>query len=316
MAFEKILEFYSQKDSEGITNIERIEKNQKVMRRTADTPKDKSFEFTDGTIYEDYPTGMVVLDGKLIGLGIHIYNEDIYPLQHFEIYLRNCGLTGSLELTGCEDMVFLDVYSNEINKIVTGSMPAMRIFGVQNNCLEELDVSGMPACQGIDAGKNKIGSIDVSANLELVELYINDNEISDIDLSANEKIKYFYCQNNRLEVLDAKANPLLRHLNATGNPLKEIKCMAPQNPEGLPLELHAGEGGHVGLRFNPVYNAQWKETGEWEQCYFAYPLAGYDFKGWTDEAGNCLSTEEEYHDQYGAGRILTADFMKHTKLKK
>ena len=39
----------------------------------------------------------------------------------------------------------------------------------------------------------------------------------------------------------------------------------PQREEKLPLELFAEEGGCVGINFNPVYNAQWKETGEWQQ---------------------------------------------------
>ena len=184
----------------------------------------------------------------------------------------------------------------------------MRILGLQNNDISALDVSGLPVVQGIDIGKNRISQLDVSANPELVELYINDNAFSEIDLSHNRRLKYFYCQNNHIETLDTTHNPLLRHLNATGNPLREIRAWAPQRAEPLPLTLHSNSGGHVGLRFNPVYNAQWKETGEWQQSYEAYPSEGYRFAGWYDETAALVSDQAIWIDEYGASRVLTARF--------
>ena len=165
----------------------------------------------------------------------------------------------------------------------------------------------MPSCQGIDAGMNKLKEIDVSRNPELVELYINDNAFTEIDLSHNPKLKYFYCHNNHIAELDTRLNPLLRHLNATGNPMKSIRSLAPQREKKLPLELYAGDGGCVGLKFNPVYNAQWKETGEWQQSYYAYPDDGFRFDGWY-ENGEKVSEEETWIDEYGTSRILQARF--------
>ena len=97
-------------------------------------------------------------------------------------------------------------------------------------------------------------------------------------------------------------------LNATGCPLTEILSLAPQREQPLPLQLTSGEGGHVGLKFNPVYNAQWKETGEWQQTYFAYPQEKYIFKGWYSPDGTLLSTQEQWQDEYGSSRILQAVF--------
>ena len=141
-----------------------------------------------------------------------------------------------------------------------------------------------------------------------VELYINDNGFSAIDLGGCPKLKYFYCHNNRIQELDTRANPLLRHLNATGNPLKRIRSLAPQREERLPLELTADGPGTVGMQCNPVYNAQWKETGEWRQTYYAYPQEGHEFLGWYDAAGVLLSQEAAWLDEYGASRVLTARF--------
>lgn len=187
---------------------------------------------------------------------------------------------------------------------------ALRILGLQDNRIESLDVRDLAACQGIDAGMNRLQTLDVSRNSELVELYINDNQFSEIDLTSCPKLKYFYCHNNQIEKLDTRDNPLLRHLNATDNPMIEILSLAPQRDDRLPLELRAEGPGTVGLKFNPVYDAQWKETGEWQQTYYAYPQNGAYFAGWFDSQDDKLSQEPEWIDEYGASRVLTAKFYK------
>ena len=319
---ERFLEF---EDDESVSNREKIIANQHVIRRIPTTDKSKSYESVDKAVEKDapdgtktgrsckngeYPAGVVIENGRLIGFGIHIFNEDIYPLQSFEIYLRNCGLCGPLDLSGQKDLLFVDVYHNRINAIDVSGDISLRILGIQDNNIAALDVTDLKACQGIDAGKNKLKSLDVSRNRELVELYINDNEFTEIDLSACPKLKYFYCHNNRITELDTTANPLLRHLNATGNPMRSIKALTPQREERLPLELKAEGDGYVGLKFNPVYNAQWKETGEWQQSYYAAPAEGHRFEGWYDGAGAWVSGEQEWFDEYGASRVLTARFVK------
>ena len=309
-ALRRLCGFFEQTDENGVSNLEKVRKYQQILRRVETTDKSKSVETVDSTSSGSaLPSGIVIENGKIIGFGIHIYNEDVYPLKSFEIYLRKCGLSGVLDLSGCGDMVFVDIYHNKVCSVTTGFLPSMRIFGVQDNLLEALDVTQMPACQGIDAGMNRLKTLDVSKNPELVELYINDNAFTGIDLTHNPKLKYFYCHNNQISELDTRSNPLLRHLNATGNPLKLIRSLAPQRDECLPLEISAGKGGAVGLKFNPVYNAQWKETGEWQQSYYAYPDEGFRFLGWY-ENGAKVSESETWIDEYGASRVLNAVFIK------
>ena len=305
---KQLLDFFAIADESGESNLDKVHKYQKVLRRVETTDKSKSVEAVENDAEAgDIPNGIIMENGKIIGLGIRIYNEDVYPLKSFEINLRSCGLVGELDVSDCTDMVFLDLYHNRIASIRSKNMPSMRIFGVQDNRLESIDVSEMPSCQGIDAGMNRLREIDVSRNPELVELYINDNAFTEIDLSHNPKLKYFYCHNNHIAALDTRANPLLRHLNATRNPMKSIRSLAPQREEKLPLELYAGDGGYVGLKFNPVYNAQWKETGEWQQSCFAYPEEGFRFVGWY-ENGVKVSDDETWIDEYGASRVLKAMF--------
>lgn len=301
--------FMDIRDSEGLSNREKIKKNQHIIRRIPTTDKSKSYEDAGTPAKEKaFPPGTVIRDGRLIGFGIHILNEDIYPLQSFEIYLRKCGLTGQLDLSGCNDLLFVDLYHNGITGIDVTGAKALRILGLQDNRIESLDVRDLTACQGIDAGMNRLQTLDVSRNPELVELYINDNRFSEIDLKPCPKLKYFYCHKNHIEKLDTTANPLLRHLNATDNPMKEIHSLAPQRDGRLPLSLKADGPGTVGLKYNPVYDAQWKETGEWQQTYYAYPQEGASFDGWFDNQGEKLSEKPEWVDEYGASRVLTARF--------
>lgn len=307
---EGIERFLDHADAEGITNREKITANQHIIRRIDTTDKSKSYEDSDSSTQTGgYPAGAVIENGRLIGFGIHIFNEDIYPLQSFEIYLRNCGLCGPLDLSEQKDLLFVDIYHNNVDAIDVRGDRSLRILGIQDNRISSLDVTDLLACQGIDAGRNRLSSLDVSNNKELVELYINDNRLTEIDLSACPKLRYFYCHNNGITELDTTANPLLRHLNATGNPMSSIKALAPQREEKLPLQLKAEGEGHVGLKFNPVYNAQWKETGEWQQSYYAYPADGHVFEGWYDETGAKVSGGTEWFDEYGASRVLTARFV-------
>ena len=303
--------FFAQADEEGISNAEKAEQRHHVIRRLQSTPKDKSYEDSGAEAQQGadgLPIGVVEVDGKLVGFGIHILNEDVYPLQSFEIYLRGCDLVGDVDLSGCADMVFVDLYRNRISSVEVSGMPSLRILGLQGNEISALDPTELPACQGIDIGMNRLGSIDVSCNPELVELYVNDNCLTELDTSHNGKLKYLRCQNNGITSLDTTGNPLLRHLYATGNPMDSIRAWAPGDEGGRPLELVAGDGGHVGLSFNPIYNAQWKETGEWEQSYHAYPCDGYEFAGWFDKSGVLVSQEADWMDEYGTSRVLQARF--------
>ena len=179
---EQVNAFLEQRGPDGCTNRERIEQNQRVIRRVSTTDKTRSYE--DAGPGQGSHDGVVVQDGKLIGFGIHIFNEDIYPLQSFEIYLRNCGLTGHLDLSGCGDLLFVDVYHNEIDSVDVGGDTSLQILGIQDNRISTLDVGDLISCKGIDAGKNRLASLDVSCCHELVELDINDNGFSAIDLGG------------------------------------------------------------------------------------------------------------------------------------
>lgn len=287
---KRIAAFLSQTDENGVTNAEKA-------GGSAAAP--------DGC-----PGVIQDADGRFIGFGIHILNESVYPIEQFELFLRDKGMTGTLDLSDCRDLVFLDVYRNRITAANVENQTSMRILGLQDNRISALDVRTLRACQGIDVGKNRLTELDVSKNTELVEFYIHFNAFTAVDLSHNPKLKYFWCNGNRITHLDMTKNPLLRHLDCTDNPLTEVRACAPQKDAFEPLTLTAGVGGYVGLKFCPVYTPQWKETGEWQQRYVAEPLDGFRFDGWYDASGARVSDEQTWVDEYGASRVLTARFLR------
>lgn len=288
---ERLNAFFAQSDEAGKTNAEKAGYD-------ASQPDQRSA----GVITDEA--------GRFIGLGIHIQNENVYPIEQFELFLRDKDLTGRLDLSRCRDVVFIDVYRNRISAADVHGMDSLRILGLQCNEIAALDVGTLFACQGIDVGKNRLSALDVSNNGELVELYIHGNRFTNIDLSHNPKLKYFWCNDNRISMLDTTANPLLRHLDCTNNPLTGLVACAPGSDGAGKIALHAEAGGYVGVKFCPVYNEKWKETGEWRQTYFAYPNEGYAFDGWYDAQGGCVCTLAEWVVTYGQCADLRARFCK------
>lgn len=99
-----------------------------------------------------------------------------------EIFLGNNELS-SLDISGCNELIYLEVFINE---------------------LDEIDLSNNPILEGLVANKNDLEAIDISKNSELLDLRLSGNSLSKIDVSANEK----------LERLDLEKNPLSDELKS------------------------------------------------------------------------------------------------------
>ena len=115
---KRIAAFLSQTDENGVTNAEKA---------------------GGSTAAPDGCPGVIQdADGRFIGFGIHILNESVYPIEKFELFLRDKDLTGRLDLSGCSDLVFLDVYRNAISSADVTGQTAMRILGEHRDLLDAL----------------------------------------------------------------------------------------------------------------------------------------------------------------------------------
>lgn len=294
----QLANFFEQCDADGVSNAE------KIGGFSAENVKEAS-----GIIYDE--------NDRLVGIGIHIFNEDVYPIQSSQAFYRGLGLTGSLNTNNFEDCVFMELYRNDLTEVSLKNMPALRILGYRGcKNLHSIDTSECPALQGLDAGICGCDSFDMSKNPELVEFYCDDNRnITSVDISKNPKLKYFYCHKNNIAEFDGMNNPLLRHVDTTENPMIHLKCWAPrpdhedERGEDEFIELTAGEGGFVGILFKPIYNEKWKETGEWQQKFVASPKDGFEFIAWIDDkTGKTVSTDSTMDVEIGTAAQMTATF--------
>ena len=78
-------------------------------------------------------------------------------------------------------------------------------------------------------------------------------------------------------------------------------------------EHHVAHGGGSGGPDVDAVIDERRETGEWQQSYYACPDEGRSFKGWYDETGKLVSADAVWNDEYGTSRILTAEFEKQTE---
>lgn len=287
---EKVIRFFAETDENGVSNAEKIPGGFDEAHP----------ENCEGLIFDE--------QGRFIGMGIDIQNENIYPIEKFKLYYQGLRLVGNADMSGCSDMVFFYLYHNRLTRANLRGMTAMRVLGLQGNQLTELDVSELHNVQGIDVGKNRITALDVTHNLELVEFYVHENELGAVDITKNEKLKYIWCFQNHITRLDATHNPLLKHMDCTDNPLTEFRGFAPDSNGEKPLNVRTEKGGYIGVKYCPVYDAKWKETGEWHQLLLAYPHEGHRFLRWEDENGNELSTSVIWEMQYGKSLEAVAVF--------
>ena len=76
---QAIDDFLAFRDENGVSNLEKIQANQHVIRRVESTDKSKSYEDSDNVAAAgEYPPGIVMDGGKLIGFGIHIIRGTVY----------------------------------------------------------------------------------------------------------------------------------------------------------------------------------------------------------------------------------------------
>ena len=127
--------------------------------------------------------------------------EDNGTLRAFIIDWQSESLTGELDLTGCDKIIYLDVHENQL----TG-----------------LNVNGCNSLSYLDCGNNLLTSLSVSSNTALIELYCQENQLSSLTVSTNTALEALKCSNNQIVSLDVSQNTALTWLNCKGNQLSAL----------------------------------------------------------------------------------------------
>lgn len=153
------------------------------------------------------------------------------------------GAVGTLELTDCPYLEYVEATSNRLDAIDTHGCGALRELYCDNNglgsidvsehpllyklwCdgndLTELDLSNNPRLYALDCNNNLLTELDLSNQRMLGELYCANNLFTELDLSANTNLTWLWCPENSLERLDLSANTKLYKLFAANSGITEL----------------------------------------------------------------------------------------------
>ncbi|MBQ3849912.1 MAG: leucine-rich repeat domain-containing protein, partial [Clostridia bacterium] len=157
--YQKLVAFLEQTDDEGVKNGEKCNYNY--------DPNDPT---TWGTYWDDQRFQWIESDGEL-------------RIQRIDV--DRCGLCGTLDVSGCTALTYLDCRTNN---------------------LTSLDVSGCTALTYLECSNNNLTGLDVSNNTALTSLSCYDNNLTGLDVSNNTALEHLSCGYNNLTGLDVSNN--------------------------------------------------------------------------------------------------------------
>ncbi len=138
--------------------------------------------------------------------------------------------TESIDLTGCGELLYLELTDNGITEIDLSECPKLQVLRMTWNALKSIDVTKNPELTHFYVRKNPelTGVIDLSNNTKLVEVWCAESKVQGLNLandhSALDKIVSYYTD---IESLDLSTCPNLTYLEAHGMKLTAIdvtKC--------------------------------------------------------------------------------------------
>ena len=177
--------------------------------------------------------------------------------QAVEINWAYYALTGSLDLSGCEALVYLNCGWNQLEALNISGCTSLETLVCCENLLESLDISGNPALDYLDCWNNQIEELDVSNNSEITYLVCFGNELTRLDVSQNDQLGVLWCWNtgltnvalsqtafsNGLEIGMYGSQTTWTCLNDEGETIQSgITVNDPFTPVAFPFKLVADSG--------------------------------------------------------------------------
>ena len=189
-------------------------------------------------------SGDLVLPASVDGLPV------VYANLEFQ------GFT-SIDASECPELVYLDAYGNELERVDLSGCAELRELVVSSNYLSELDVRDSPLLERLEARYNNIEAIDVTHCTELTYLDVDGNNLEELDVSRCSKLETLSAEQNRLREFDVSActglaylgcgHNLLTRLDISGlNDLDYLYCEDNLIQDTSDLESWLAQGGHEG----------------------------------------------------------------------
>ena len=151
-----------------------------------------------------------------------------YHLETFVVYNHGLTLGGSLDLSGCTELAYLDFDSNvngnlSLTSLNLSGCAKLEGFYCNNNyTLASLDVTGCSALEYIYCDDNILTSLDVTGCSALVNLECNKNQLTSLNLTGCTALEKLYCYQNQLTSLDLSGCSELQNLSCYQNRLTEL----------------------------------------------------------------------------------------------
>lgn len=158
--------------------------------------------------------------------GITFYRDQNTRIDHIaSVVWSNMSLEGSFY---CSDFMYLskvDLYGNQLDKLIFTKCPSLSYLNCGDNNLVELRLGECDQLRILHFDHNLLTSIDLSSAQRLTRLYCPYNKLVDLNLSACQNLQYLNCSFNKLAQLDLSTNDVLVYLHAQGNQLKELDVL-------------------------------------------------------------------------------------------
>ena len=159
--YQKLVAFLEQTDDEGVKNGEKLSDNY--------DPNDPT---TWGTHWGNRRFQWIESDGEL-------------RIQRIYVYM--CRLRGTLNVSGCTALDFLDCGNNNLTTLDVSGCTALDYLSCYSNNLTTLDVSNNTALRELNCASNNLTTLDVSGCTALEDLWCYYNNLTTLDVSNNTK---------------------------------------------------------------------------------------------------------------------------------
>jgi hypothetical protein len=127
------------------------------------------------------------------------------------------GLTGSLDVSGLGNLIYLHCYSNSLTGLNVSGLGNLIYLHCENNELTELNVSGLSSLTQLLCFYNNLTELNVSGLSNLTGLYCGSNNLTELNVSGLSNLIYLHCADNNLTGLNVSGLSNLTNLDCRYN---------------------------------------------------------------------------------------------------
>ena len=139
------------------------------------------------------------------------YDENNPGLELYELMLENNNLTGYINLSDCDQIFRLHLYSNNLKSLNVSMLTALKEIWCDDNQLTALDLSGCSSLETL--WYNQLTALDLSGCSSLETLWCENNQLTALDLSGLSSLESIECNDNPLTTLNLSNCASLKELH-------------------------------------------------------------------------------------------------------